>query len=94
MIGEMDVRSKLVFTRQRSHAVADFISHILSLQHLERLFVVFHISEVCCVPFTIQRAPEGMAINRCYSKEGERGFLTKVTKRMRVRQKHQPGTVE
>lgn len=29
-------------------------------------------------------APEGMAINRRYSKQGERGFLTKVTKPMRV----------
>lgn len=52
-IGEMDARSKLVFTRRRSTVVARFIAFAPSTQHSQRLSAVFHVFRgslctVCC----------------------------------------------
>lgn len=52
-IGEMDARSKLVFTRQRSTVVARFIARVPSTQHSQPLSASFHVFKgllctVCC----------------------------------------------
>lgn len=54
MIGKMDVRSKLVFTRRRYCVVMDFNSHTLSLQH--QLHTVVPCSEAMNCTFYRQLA--------------------------------------